>query len=174
MDLSKIKPCDGDCVSVLIEIPYASNIKYEFDKDNGVVLVDRIMHSAVYYPANYGFVPNTLADDGDPIDILVLGEYPIQSGCIIKTRLIGMLVMEDESGMDGKLISVPISKVDPTYDAVQSLNDLPKIILDRIRNFFETYKLLEPGKWVKVRSFEDVNYAKKILDKVIYKYNKGQ
>lgn len=170
MNLSKIKPYGEDYVNALIEIPYASSIKYEVDKDSGIILVDRVMYSAVYYPANYGFVPNTLADDGDPIDILVLGEYQIHPGCLIKTRLLGMLVMEDESGMDEKLISVPISKIDPTYDNIQSLDDLPKIVLDKIKNFFETYKMLEPNKWVKVKCFDDVTSAKKLLDRVVKQY----
>lgn len=170
MNLSKINPYDGEYVNAMIEIPYASNIKYEVDKDSGVVLVDRIMYSAVYYPANYGFVPNTLADDGDPIDILVLGEYAINPASVIKVRLLGVLVMEDESGMDEKLISVPASKIDPNYDDIKSLDNLPKIVLDRIKNFFETYKILEPNKWVKVKCFEDINYAKKMLDKAINQY----
>lgn len=170
MNLSKIKSYDGEYVNAMIEIPYASSVKYEVDKDSGVILVDRIMYSAVYYPANYGFVPNTLADDGDPIDILVLGDYAINPGSVIKTRLLGVLVMEDESGVDEKLISVPASKIDPTYDPIRSLDDLPKIVLDRIKNFFETYKILEPNKWVKVKCFEDINSAKKLLDKAINQY----
>lgn len=170
MDLQKINPCVDGYINAVIEIPYASSIKYEVDKDSGAILVDRVMYSAVYYPANYGFIPNTLADDGDPLDILVLGDYPIYPGCTIKSRLLGMLVMEDESGMDEKLISVPITKIDPTYNAIHSLNDIPKITLDRIKNFFETYKLLEPNKWVKVKSYEDLNAAKQVLDKAIKQY----
>ena len=128
------------------------------------------MYSAMFYPANYGFVPNTLADDGDPADILVLNEYPLQAGSVIPCRLIGVLVMEDESGMDEKLLAVPVSKIDPRYENIKSLSDLPKITLDRIKNFFETYKALEPGKWVKVKDYADAKKAEEILEKAIKNY----
>ena len=158
MDLSKIKVgSNPDKLNVVIEIPYGSNIKYEIDKDSGAVVVDRVMYSAMFYPANYGFVPNTLSDDGDPADVLVINEYPLQAGSVIKARLIGVLIMEDESGLDEKLIAVPISKIDPRYDRIKSLEDLPQITLDRIKNFFETYKMLEPNKWVKVKEYKDLN-----------------
>lgn len=171
MDLSKIKVgSNPDKLNVVIEIPYGSNIKYEIDKDSGAVVVDRVMYSAMFYPANYGFVPNTLSDDGDPADVLVINEYPLQAGSVIKARLIGVLIMEDESGLDEKLIAVPISKIDPRYDRIKSLEDLPQITLDRIKNFFETYKMLEPNKWVKVKEYKDLNVAKEILDKAIKNY----
>ena len=159
-----------DKVNALIEIPYGSNIKYEVDKDSGAVVVDRVLYSSVYYPANYGFVPNTLADDGDPADILVLGEYPLQAGSVIKCRLIGVLVMEDEAGMDEKLVAVPVSKIDPTFDEINSLEDLPKAQLNKIKNFFETYKILEPNKWVKVKDFKGKDEATAILDRAIANY----
>lgn len=171
MDLSKIEVGENPSkLNVVIEIPYGSNIKYEIDKESGAVVVDRVMYSAMFYPANYGFVPNTLSDDGDPADVLVLNEYPLQAGSMIKARLIGVLIMEDESGMDEKLLAVPISKIDPRYDRIQSLEDLPQITLDRIKNFFETYKTLEPNKWVKVKEYKDLNAAKEILDKAIKNY----
>lgn len=171
MDISKLTcGSNPDKVTALIEIPFGSNIKYEIDKDSGAVVVDRVMFSAVYYPANYGFVPNTLADDGDPADILVLGEYPIQAGAVINCRLIGMLVMEDEAGMDEKLIAVPHGKIDPQFDHVKTLADLPEITLKRIKNFFETYKILEPGKWVKVKDFVGIDEATKMLQKAIDSY----
>ena len=152
MNLSKVSVGENpNKVNVIIEIPYGSNIKYEVDKESGLVVVDRVMYGAMFYPANYGFVPNTLADDGDPVDVLVLNAYPLQAGSMIASRLIGVLIMEDESGMDEKLIAVPVSKIDPSFDKVQSLADLPQITLDRIKNFFETYKTLEPNKWVKVK-----------------------
>lgn len=173
MDISKIEVGKiPSSINAIIEIPYGSNIKYEVDKDSGAVVVDRVMYSAMFYPANYGFVPNTLADDGDPADILVLNEYPLQAGSVIKTRLIGVLIMEDESGMDEKLLAVPISKIDPRYDNIKSLQDLPKITLDRIKNFFETYKALEPNKWVKVKDYRDTNEAEKILKKAVENYRK--
>lgn len=171
MDLNKIEVgSNPDKLNVVIEIPYGSNIKYEIDKKSGAVVVDRVMYGAMFYPANYGFVPNTLSDDGDPADVLVLNEYPLQAGSVIKARLIGVLIMEDESGVDEKLIAVPISKIDPRYEKIQSLEDLPKITLDRIKNFFETYKTLEPNKWVKVKEFQDLQSAKRILDKAISNY----
>lgn len=171
MDISKIKAgSNPDKINAVIEIPYGSNIKYEIDKESGAVCVDRVMYSAMFYPANYGFVPNTLADDGDPADILVLNEYPLQAGSVIPCRLIGVLVMEDESGMDEKLLAVPVSKIDPRYENIKSLNDLPKITLDRIKNFFETYKALEPGKWVKVKDYADAKKAEEILEKAIKNY----
>ena len=171
MNSSKIKAgSNPDKINAVIEIPYGSNITYEIDKESGAVCVDRVMYSAMFYPANYGFVPNTLADDGDPADILVLNEYPLQAGSVIPCRLIGVLVMEDESGMDEKLLAVPVSKIDPRYDNIKSLSDLPKITLDRIKNFFETYKALEPGKWVKVKDYADAKKAEEILEKAIKNY----
>lgn len=154
-------------VNVVIEIPYGSNIKYEVDKDTQCVVVDRVLHSAMFYPANYGFVANTLSNDGDPADVLVLNEYPLQAGSIIKTRLIGVLIMEDEAGMDEKLLAVPISKIDPRYDNIKTIDDLPKATLDMIKNFFETYKMLEPKKWVKVKDFAGKEEATKILQEAI-------
>jgi inorganic pyrophosphatase len=171
MFLDKI-PCGNnpDKVNALIEIPYGSSIKYEIDKDSGAVVVDRILYSAMYYPANYGFVPNTLADDGDPADILVLGEQALQAGSVIACRLIGVLVMEDEAGMDEKLVAVPVTKIDPTFEGINSLDDLPKSQLNKIKNFFETYKMLEPNKWVKVKEYGDKEMATAILDKAIKAY----
>ncbi|AJC93952.1 inorganic diphosphatase [Campylobacter volucris] len=171
MDISKIKIGENpNKLNALIEIPYGSNIKYELDKESGAIMVDRVMYSAMFYPANYGFIPNTLADDGDPIDVLVLNEYPIQAGAVIPCRLIGVLLMEDESGMDEKLLAVPVSKIDPRYDSIKSLDDLPKATLDKIKNFFETYKILEPNKWVKVKEFAGIEKASQILENSIKNY----
>lgn len=168
MNLSKIPVGENpEKINVVVEIPYGSNIKYELDKESGAVVVDRVMYSAMFYPANYGFVPNTLSDDGDPADVLVLNEYPLQAGSVIKCRLIGVLLMEDESGIDEKLLAVPVSKIDPRYDDIKSLEDLPKITLDRIKNFFETYKMLEPNKWVKVKDYKGKEEAQAILQKAI-------
>ncbi|NLY03669.1 MAG: inorganic diphosphatase [Campylobacter sp.] len=171
MNLNKIKPgSNPDKINAVIEIPYGSNIKYEVDKESGAVFVDRVLYGAMFYPANYGFVPNTLADDGDPADILVLNEYPLQAGSVIPCRLIGVLVMEDEAGMDEKLLAVPTSKIDPRYDNIKNIDDLPKITLDKIKNFFERYKDLEPNKWVKVKDFEGIDKASEILNKAIKAY----
>lgn len=173
MDISKIKVGNiPDKINAIIEIPYGSSVKYELDKESGAVFVDRVMASAVFYPANYGFIANTLADDGDPVDILVLNEYPIQAGAVIPCRLIGVLVMEDESGMDEKLLALPTSKVDARYENIKSLDDVPKATLAKIKNFFETYKILEKDKWVKVQDFKDTKAAVEILQKAIANYNK--
>lgn len=171
MNISKIKSgSNPEKVNAVIEIPYGSNIKYEIDKESGAVVVDRVLYSAMFYPANYGFVPNTLASDGDPADILVLNEYPLQAGSVIPCRLIGVLVMEDEAGMDEKLLAVPVSKIDPRFENIKSIDDLPKATLNKIKNFFETYKLLEPGKWVKVKDFADAKKAEEILENAIKNY----
>ena len=171
MNLSKIPVGENpEKINAVIEIPYGSNIKYEIDKESGAVMVDRVMYSAMFYPANYGFVPNTLSEDGDPADVLVLNEYPLQAGSVIPCRLIGVLLMEDESGLDEKLLAVPVSKIDPRYEKIQTLQDLPQITLDRIKNFFETYKILEPNKWVKVKEYQGKQEAEQILQKAIINY----
>jgi inorganic pyrophosphatase len=168
MDLSKIGYGENpDKVKAIIEIPYGSNIKYEVEKESGAVVLDRVMHSAMFYPANYGFVNQTLSQDGDPADVMVLTEYPMQPGCVVNCRLVGVLIMEDESGIDEKLLAVPVSKIDPTYDEIQDIDDLPKHTLAKIKNFFETYKALEPGKWVKVQEFQNKAAATKILQDAI-------
>ncbi len=171
MDISKIG--HGECpdaVKAIIEVPLNSNIKYEIDKDSGAVEVDRVLYSAMHYPANYGFVANTLSDDGDPADILVLCDYALQAGSYIKCRLVGVLMTEDESGGDEKLLAVPATKIDPTYKDINDLADIPAHTLDRIKNFFETYKMLEPNKWVKVSGFKDRAAAIEILEKAIKNY----
>ena len=171
MNLDKIDCGENpDKVKAIIEIPCGSNIKYEVEKESGALVLDRVMHSAMYYPANYGFVNQTLSQDGDPADVLVLAEYPMQAGCVVNCRLVGVLIMEDESGIDEKLLAVPVSKIDPTFDEIQDLGDIPKHTLAKIKNFFETYKMLEPNKWVKVKGFEDKASATKILEDAIKNY----
>ena len=171
MDLSKITPGENpEKVNVIIEVPLNSSIKYEVDKDSGIVEVDRMMYSAMSYPANYGFVPNTLSDDGDPADVLVITDAVLAPGCLIKSKLIGVLIMEDESGLDEKLIAVPVAKLDPLMANINSLEDLPEHLLKKIKNFFETYKMLEPNKWVKVKEFKGVKEAQDILEKAIQNF----
>jgi len=155
MDISKlsaVKNPPGE-VNVVIEIPQGSSIKYELDKKSGVIMVDRFLFTAMYYPFNYGFVPQTMTDDGDPIDILVLSSYPINPGCGIAARPIGMMEMEDEEGIDTKIIAVPTIKVDPYYGKLDSIEKLDDSIKDKIKHFFNHYKELEPGKWIKTRDF---------------------
>jgi len=171
MNITKIGHGENpDAVNAIIEVPLNSNIKYEIDKESGAVEVDRVLYSAIHYPANYGFVANTLSDDGNPVDILVVCDYPLQAGSYIKCRLIGVLLTEDESGGDEKLIAVPIEKIDPSYKDIQNINDLPNHLLNRIKNFFETYKMLEPNKWVKVSGFKEKREAAEILEKAIKNY----
>jgi inorganic pyrophosphatase len=171
MDITKIgHGKNPDEVKAIIEVPFGSNIKYELDKESGAIEVDRVMYSAMFYPANYGFVANTLSKDGDPADILVLGEYPLIPGSFIKCRLIGVLLMEDESGVDEKLLAVPADKIDPSFSKIKDISDLPEHTLAKIKNFFETYKMLEPNKWVKVTGFKGKDEATKILDEAIKNY----
>jgi len=171
MNMDKISVGENpEKVNVIIEIPFGSNMKYEVEKESGALVADRIMHSAMFYPANYGFVPNTLADDGDPADVLVMTEYPLVAGCVVKCRLIGVLIMEDESGQDEKILAVPVSKVDPAYEEIKTIDDLPKHILARLKNFFETYKMLEPNKWVKVKDYQGKEVATELLQNAIDAY----
>ena len=171
MDISKIGYGENpDAVKAIIEVPLNSSIKFEFNKESGGIEVDRVLYSAVHYPANYGFVANTLSDDGDPADILVLCDYELPAGSYITCRLVGVLLTEDESGGDEKLLAVPTEKIDPTYKDIKDLSDVPEHTLNRIKNFFETYKMLEPNKWVKVSGFKDKAAATAILDKAIKSY----
>jgi inorganic pyrophosphatase len=171
MDITKIKPGNPqEAINVVIEIPQGSNIKYELDKESGAIFLDRILYGSQFYPANYGFVPNTLADDGDPIDVLVLSSESVVPGCVIKSRVIGVLIMEDESGKDEKIIAVPALKLDPQMAKINTLEDLPEIKLQQIKHFFETYKDLESGKWVKVTGFEGKEKAIELINKAIQNY----
>ncbi|WP_104726222.1 inorganic diphosphatase [Helicobacter felis] len=156
-----------DAINAIIEIPYGSKVKYEVDKDSGAVVVDRVLYPSMVYPANYGFVPHTLGGDGDPADILVLNDDPLQAGSVIKCRLVGVLFMEDEGGVDEKLLAVPVEKIDLRYAKIQSLEDLPPITLEKIKHFFETYKDLEKDKWVKVKGFGNKAQAQEVLEKAI-------
>ncbi|MGB1360823.1 MAG: inorganic diphosphatase [Alphaproteobacteria bacterium] len=147
-------------LNVIIEIPAGSNVKYEIEKESGAVVVDRFVAMPMFYPANYGFINETLADDGDPTDVLVVTPQPIAPGSVIRCRPIGILNMEDESGVDEKVVAVPHTKVTTLYDNVNELEDLPTLLVDQIKAFFESYKDLEDGKWVKVTGWEDAKSAK--------------
>lgn len=143
--------------NVIVEIPkHADPVKYEVDKESGVLVVDRFISSLMRYPCNYGFIPRTLAEDGDPVDVLVITPFSIVHGAIIPCRPVGMLSMEDESGEDAKIIAVPTDKLTPLYHDVISYENLPKITLEQIKHFFELYKALEPGKWVKINGWKGV------------------
>ena len=152
-------------IYVAIEIPAnADPIKYEIEKDYDAVFVDRFMATPMFYPANYGFVPNTLSEDGDPLDVLVVTPYPVMPGSIIRSRPIGILMMEDEAGLDAKVLAVPHSKLTKLYDHVQEPQDLGQLLLDQIQHFFENYKDLESGKWVKVTGWEGSEAARKAVE----------
>lgn len=153
MLIDKISPGENPPwdINVIIEIPIGGvPVKYEVDKDSGAMIVDRFLHTAMHYPCNYGFIPHTLADDGDPVDALVVGNLPIIPGAVIRCRPIGVLVMEDEAGLDEKLLCVPHDKLHPFYSDVDSYRALPQVLLDQIGHFFEHYKDLEKNKWVKI------------------------
>ena len=158
-------------IYVAIEIPANSlPVKYELDKDMGALLVDRFMATPMFYPANYGFIPHTLADDGDPLDVLVVTPYPIQAGSVIRCRPIGVLNMEDEAGGDAKLVAVPHDKLTTSYHGIREVEDLPELLRDQINHFFENYKTLEPGKWVKVQGWGNAAEAKKAIEESIKAY----
>ncbi|WP_029062675.1 inorganic diphosphatase [Labrenzia sp. DG1229] len=151
-------------INVIIEVPVGGEpIKYEMDKDAGAMYVDRFLYTPMRYPGNYGFVPHTLCGDGDPIDVVVVNQRPVVPGAIMSCRPIGVLLMEDESGQDEKIIAVPGHKVTKRYDAVLDLTDLPQITVDQVKHFFEHYKDLEPGKWVKITGVEGAEVAKRLI-----------
>lgn len=148
-------------INVVIEIPAHSDpVKYELDKETGAMFVDRFMNTAMHYPCNYGYVPHTLSNDGDPVDVLVLTNYPLIPGSVIKCRPVGVLKMTDESGDDAKILAVPIDRVSRQYRSVQDFRDLPEVILDQISHFFEHYKDLDEGKWVRIAGWGGPDEAK--------------
>ncbi|MCP5161444.1 MAG: inorganic diphosphatase [Hahellaceae bacterium] len=161
-----------DDIYVAIEIPANSSpIKYEIDKEMGAVLVDRFMATPMFYPANYGFIPHTLADDGDPLDVLVVTPYPVAPGAVIRARPVGVLNMEDEAGEDAKLVAVPHDKLTTLYREVQEVTDLPELLRAQIQHFFENYKDLESGKWVKVKGWDNADAARRAIIGAVAAYN---
>ena len=165
MDISKLSPGKDvpNDIFVVIEIPEGSKVKYEVDKDSGALFVDRFLFTPMAYPAAYGFIPGTLAADGDPADALVLAPGPIVPGAVIRCRPIGMLQMEDEAGQDEKIICVPHDKIHTMYKNVHAIEDLPEITRQAIEHFFTRYKDLEPGKWVKVTGWAGIDAAKAVI-----------
>ncbi|MDR3086774.1 MAG: inorganic diphosphatase [Azoarcus sp.] len=155
-------------VNVIIEIPaQADPIKFEVNKESGAIFVDRFMGTSMRYPLNYGYVPHTVSGDGDPVDVLVVTPFPLFPGAVIRCRPVGVLKMEDDGGVDAKVIAVPVSKLTPLYDKVQGIEDLPELLMKQTVHFFEHYKDLEPGKWVKILGWGTVEDARKeILDGV--------
>ena len=158
-------------VNVIIEVPMNSDpVKYEIDKESGAIFVDRFIATPMYYPCNYGFIPHTLSQDGDPADVLVISDYPIIPSAVIAVKPIGVLIMEDEKGMDEKILAVPAKKLNSVYEKIDDITEVPEAFLNKIKHFFEHYKDLEKGKWVKIKGFEDAKSAKKIISEAIERY----
>jgi inorganic pyrophosphatase len=153
-----------DDVNVVIEVPHGGHpIKYEMDKDAGTLVVDRFLYTPMSYPGNYGFVPHTLSEDGDPIDVLVANTRELIPGCIINVRPVGVLVMEDNAGLDEKILAVPSHALTQRYDHINEYSDLPDITIRQVQHFFEHYKDLEPGKWVRVGDWHGSADAKRMI-----------
>ena len=152
-------------INIFIENPKGTSNKYELDKESGKIMLDRALYSSVFWPFEYGFIENTLSEDGDPLDAVVLVNEPTFPGCVIPSKIIGMLDMEDESGIDYKIIAVPDDKIDPRFKHVNSVDDLTEHQRKEIQEFFEVYKRLEPNKWVKVTGFQSKEKAEEIIEK---------
>lgn len=151
-------------VNAVIEIPLGGvPVKYEFDKDSGALFVDRFLHTAMFYPGNYGFIPHSLAEDGDPCDIMVIGQVPVVPGAVIRCRPVGALLMEDEAGKDEKVLAVPVDDLHPFYTGLSTYRDLPTVMLDQIAHFFRHYKDLEKGKWVTIVRWVDADEAEGLI-----------
>lgn len=160
-----------DDFNVVIEIPmHADPVKYEVDKESGAIFVDRFMSTCMHYPCNYGYIPHTIAGDGDPVDVLVITQFALPPGVVVRCRPIGMLAMEDEAGQDAKLLAVPVDKLTPMYHGVESPKDLPQLVLDQISHFFAHYKDLEPGKFVKINGWFGNDEAKKEIMEGVARY----
>jgi inorganic pyrophosphatase len=160
-------------VNVIIEVPVGGQpIKYEMDKEAGTLVVDRFLYTPMHYPGNYGFVPHTLSEDGDPIDVLVCNTRQLVPGCLINVRPIGVLVMEDNAGRDEKIIAVPSPHLSRRYENVHEYSDMPEITLQQIEHFFEHYKDLEPGKWVKIGDWRGAAEARRMIVEAIERAKK--
>ena len=170
MDISKISTGSNppDDINVLIEVPLGGHpIKYEIDKESGAMFVDRYLYTDMRYPCNYGFVPHTLSLDGDPIDVMVVGNRPVVPGSVVRARPVGVLMMEDDKGEDEKILAVPHQNLTTYYDTITDHRDLPKILIDRIAHFFEHYKDLEVGKWTRIEGWYGLNKARELIQKSI-------
>lgn len=176
MSLELVQPGKSvpDDINVIVEIPRnADPVKYEVDKETGAIFVDRFMATAMHYPTNYGYVPHTLSEDGDPVDVLVVVPLPLIPGSVVRCRPVGVLNMEDESGLDAKILAVPIDKLTTYYQHVNTFRDLPKELLDRIAHFFDHYKDLEPGKWVNIRGWSGPEEAKREILESVERFNQA-
>ncbi|MDQ5882374.1 MAG: inorganic pyrophosphatase [Pseudomonadota bacterium] len=161
--------------NVIIEIPaHADPVKYEVDKESGAIFVDRFMGTAMHYPCNYGYIPHTIAGDGDPVDVLVVSQFALPPGVVVRCRPVGMLAMTDEAGDDAKVLAVPVDKLTPMYRSVESPRDLPQITLDQIAHFFAHYKDLEPGKFVKINGWFGQEEAKKEIMEGVARFQEAK
>ena len=157
-------------INAVIEIPKGSSIKYEIDAESGMVFVDRKLFTAMFYPCNYGFIPQSREDDGDPVDVLILGNDAVIPMSVIRANPIGILLTEDEEGQDSKVVAVPIAKLDPSFSNITNINNVPEHTRNEIKHFFEHYKELEKGKYVKVKGWEDKEVANRRISEAIERY----
>ena len=176
MDISKISigPNPPRDVHVIVEVPLGGvPVKYEMDKSSGALFVDRFLHTSMFYPGNYGFIPHTRSLDGDPCDVIVAGQVPVIPGCVVRCRPIGALLMKDEAGPDEKILAVPVDALHPFYSEVHSYRDLPTILCDQIAHFFRHYKDLEKAKWVNIVEWVDAPEAEKLISESIVRASRG-
>jgi inorganic pyrophosphatase len=171
--IDKIPSGSPNQINVVIEIPKGSNIKYEIDKDNGILFVDRKLFTAMFYPCNYGFIPSTLEGDGDPVDVLVLGEFAVVPLSILRAIPVGILLTEDEEGQDSKIIAIPISKIDSSFSSINDVDDIPESLKKQIEHFFAHYKELEGGKYVRITGWGNREMAEKQITEAIDRYSKN-
>lgn len=163
-----------DDIHIIIEIPAHSDpVKYEIDKESGALFVDRFVATGMRYPCNYGYIPNTLSEDGDPVDGLVITPFPVVPGSVVRARPVGLLQMEDEAGRDNKVLAVPVNKLSRQYDHIKTFTDVDQILIAQIEHFFAQYKSLEPGKWVKVTGWADLNAARDEIKNGIARFIKA-
>jgi inorganic pyrophosphatase len=175
IDLIPVGANPPDNLNVIIEVPVGGEpVKYEFDKKSGALFVDRILHTPMRYPANYGFIPHTLSPDGDPLDALVVARTPFIPGAVVRARPIAVLFLEDEAGGDEKLLTVPVDATFPYYSKVEERDDLPEIVMQQVEHFFTHYKDLEPKRWVRVGSWGDAEAARRVVMEAIDRLNGGK
>lgn len=175
MNLDKIKAGENPPwdVNVIVENPMGGvPVKYELDKDSGMMFVDRFLHTSMHYPGNYGFIPHTLSGDGDPVDVLVISSVPVMPGAVLRSRPVGVLLMEDDKGLDEKILAVPVPKLYPYHDNIANLDDIRPILRDQIEHFFTHYKDLEKGKWSKVMGWKDADVAAKMIEEGLERIKK--
>ena len=174
MNLSKITSGKNppSKINVVVEITQGSSVKCEVDKTSGVLIVDRFLYSSITFPSNYGFIPHTISDDGDPVDVILISSLPVTPGIVVPSRPIGILKMEDEAGVDNKIVALPEEDIDPSFAKIKDVSKIDDHRKERIKHFFERYKELEPGKWVKVKGFLSREFAEKEIKKSLSAKNK--